>query len=104
EHSVRLWDVSGLPAAPPASPAITGWASKETAPKFKLSTAGNLAWLVAFTDGGQSIVALDGERLWQRPAAGGAWAFQNVAATCREQFKAEPRRSGLSADGKVLAL
>jgi Tol biopolymer transport system component len=98
----------GQPAAaavpPPVAPVITGWKSKATAPGFKVSTVRNLVWLVAITDGGRTILAVDSEHLWRRPVAGRAWTGQTVAATCRELYKAEPHRSALSSDGKLLAL
>ncbi len=90
---------------PPTPPVVTGWTSRgNPVPDFKVGSAGNIAALVAFTDGGKTLLVVDGEHVSRRPVAGGPWDRTPLAAECRRRYAAEPRRSALSADGKRLAL
>jgi serine/threonine protein kinase/WD40 repeat protein len=108
--TVKLWDVSAVtapaavqaPAAAP-TPATDGWKSTLTEPGFATADLKTTP-LLAFVEGGQTLLVADAEHVWRRPAAGGAWTSETHAATCREQFQGEPRLAAPFPVRRLLAL
>src|SRR5262249_57361508 len=92
------------PADPPA-PAAVLEPQGPRAPGFVLKKQPGIAPLIAFPDGGRTVLVVDDDRVSRRPLARAAWLPpQTYAAACRDQYQSDPHRYALSPDGKLLAL